>query len=123
MSAGEGPTGVRALDLSEKGVQSWIGAASPGSRPQRLERQEHRESETEGHSVVATLRPLGVLRARILEWGSVVADSATPGGSPGQNPGVGSRSLLQEGTQEMSKNRQYSQRWMGAGKSKPFLAA
>ena len=103
MSAGEGPTGVRALDLSEKGVQSWIGAASPGSRPQRLERQEHRESETEGHSVVA--------------------DSATAGGSPGQNPGVGSRSLLQEGTQEMSKNRQYSQRWMGAGKSKPFLAA
>ena len=69
MSAGEGPTGVRALDLSEKGVQSWIGAASPGSRPQRLERQEHRESETEGHSVVA--------------------DSATAGGSPGQNPGVG----------------------------------
>ena len=38
MSAGEGPTGVRALDPSGKGVQSW-GVASPGSRPQRPEHQ------------------------------------------------------------------------------------
>lgn len=97
MSAGEGPTGVRALDPSGKGVQSW-GVASPGSRPQRPEHQEHSESETKSLNA---------------------ADSATRGGSPGQNPG----SLLQERTHEMSENRQYSQRLMGADESKPFLAA